>query len=161
VRAERSGCGPSALFGLIVLAVLAVLIGATTRSCWAPRESIPFDSNAWKADVAAAGGASRRLAMLDDLIAGDLLVGRSRADVAAILGPPDEEDWSPTYPFPGWDLGVPPGWEDSTGLMVEFDDKGIAINVYAPVVGLNTRPAWEPRDVRAAGATRNSVQLTK
>jgi len=61
------------------------LLAVTTLSSCAPSPE-PFDSNGWKG-----GDASRRGAMVSDLMRRGRLIGSSPAEVESVLGRPDHQ----------------------------------------------------------------------
>jgi len=65
--------------------VLLLLFVVVASSCTTP--SRPFDSADWKRS-----DATNRGAMSEDLITRKLLIGKSRAEVEALLGKPDRQD---------------------------------------------------------------------
>tara|TARA_R110002072_G_C7729652_1_gene515643 strand:- start:310 stop:699 length:390 start_codon:yes stop_codon:yes gene_type:complete len=82
----------------------------------------PFDSEVWRVPP---GWKEDRLRMVDDLLDKKLLVGMTRPEVDALLGPETE-----TSKFNSWDLVYWLGMErgilaiDSEWLVVRFDTKG-------------------------------------
>jgi hypothetical protein len=82
------------------------------------RQPIPFEHEAWLADTDERQGA--RYLMLDDLFAKHPLVGLSRNDLEALLGPIKRRN-----PSTGWSyyLGPEPSpfGVDDAWLLVEFD----------------------------------------
>lgn len=99
-------------------------------------EPLEFTPAAW----AAAGTTcpEDRQRMVDDLLRRETLVGLDRVAVVRLLGAPTAENWSETYPHPGWDCGLYGGsFGDSTGLIVSFGADGLADRVWAP---------WSARD---------------
>lgn len=98
----------------LVLLVVAVLVAAI--SVWAVanhrREHPPFDRAKW----AAADLATRtRAGMVDDLIRRRHLIGMTRAEVTALLGPSIDPEQ-----FDGWDLVYPIGPDDGYGIDPEW-----------------------------------------
>jgi hypothetical protein len=74
---------------LVVLLLLGVFVAGILKSCSAPSPK-QFDSREWKS-----GSSSSRGAQVEDLIARKILLGKSRSDVQALLGQPDDQgaDW--------------------------------------------------------------------
>ncbi len=107
-------------FLLIALAFVALLIA---RHIWFAR---PFDGAQWHNPALVQQGV--RLKMADRLIARRTLIGKSRADVEAILGLPTTTDY-----FNDWDLVYWLGPErsffsiDSEWLVLRLDDQGIVV----------------------------------
>lgn len=98
-----------------------------------PPPSRPFSTEAWRAPDSREGEWSPRRAMVEDLLRRHPLVGMQRADVEALLGPPDHEPWSDLYPGAGYELGLPyPGGlgdSDYTPLLLTYDARGIVRDV--------------------------------
>jgi hypothetical protein len=72
--------------------------------------------------------------MLGDYIDGTGIIGRTREDVEADLGPPAHESWSKVMPYPGWVIGTYDGFEAGTpfGLVVQFDGDSTAVGFFTP-----------------------------
>ena len=94
----------------------------------------PFDRGVWmRFDVDAPTGYSWRLPMAQSLIDDGSLDGASRAQVEALLGPPDDARWSERYPYPAWWVGTHPSpmASDGAGLAIAFDEAGRVTRVHA------------------------------
>jgi hypothetical protein len=94
-------------------------------------ESIPFDSTAWKnGDVTASTrNEAPRLRMADDLVKDEVLIGKSKSDIEAMLGPPTKTDKFSNYGLVYW-LGPERGFMsiDSEWVVVELDHASVAIH---------------------------------
>ena len=100
--------------GIAVLLVLAVFL-VFPPGC---RQPHAFEANAWH--TANPGtSCSERTAMIDDLLANQLVPGRARSDIEQMLGPTEEVDYwlseaeGLVYPIDCW--------IDCHWLVIEFD----------------------------------------
>ena len=82
--------------------------------------TIPFSTQEWirKPD--------ERTRMIPDLLEKHRLIGMTREEVVALLGPFNDERFSNEIPYPSYSLGVlePSHWgnSDEASLIVKFDD---------------------------------------
>ena len=96
---------------LMIGLVFVTLTGGP--GCWFAPHPDHFVQGVWiEADPD--GECGSRSAMVDDLLANHLRVGMTRAEVEALLGPPDDPEY-------GWVLGC---WIDCDWVMVEYDSTG-------------------------------------
>jgi hypothetical protein len=76
-----------------------------------------------------------RLTMLRDLVGRVGVIGRSRAELEEMLGPPTYERWSDYYSHPGYALGFGRlDWFDgpcTTPLVLVYDDQNSCIGYWA------------------------------
>lgn len=75
-------------WGLVGIALLAASLWLSFRAPMGERP-IPFESARWIATPAEFSHESIRQRMVDDLLRSHPLVGRSRAEVESLIGPPD------------------------------------------------------------------------
>ncbi len=110
----------AALVGGAVFATAAIYYVIFRPVAFAP---IPFDAGRWRASPSEFSLESTRLRMADDLIRSCQLHGRTRAQVTALLGPPEETGY-----FNDHDLVYHLGHErgffgiDSEWLVLSLDD---------------------------------------
>lgn len=102
-------------------------------------EPVPFDAAIWRADTS--GFCEKRLAMLDDLLGRRLLIGKTRSQLAELLGEPGAKpehvgsldsrvqlrEWDLVYTAGNRDLSS--GWFDPFGIdysyvVVRFGNDG-------------------------------------
>ena len=107
------------IWWLMASAVSVACAGALFWHLWYPGR--PFDAHAWLADERDGSGVRQQMA--DRLIAHRVLIGKTRAEVVEMLGPPRRT----TY-FNDWDLVYRLGDErgfismDSEWLLVRLDE---------------------------------------
>lgn len=107
-------------------------------------DPVPFESAAWCSDTSGFG--ALRLAMLDDLLASRALIGKSRSELAVLLGGPGQKpenrgsmgvherllDWDLVYTVGNRDLSSDrfgPSGIDFSYLVVRFDTSGRVLEV--------------------------------
>jgi len=99
----------------------------------APLRGATFESSAWKAADSHSGV---RAKMLGDFLDKVGVIGRTRKDIEADLGPPNHESWGKSMPYPGWVVGVydPTGFDSGTGIgfVVQFDGNHRAVGFWTP-----------------------------
>lgn len=134
---SRRGC-LLALVGTVVLFLLcsggALYLGSSLL-VQDTREIGPdavFSSDAWRV---ASEESNDRLTMLRDLVHRVGVIGRSRSELEAMLGPPTYESWSDSYPHPGYALGFGRiDWFDgpcTTPLILVYNDEGACVGYWA------------------------------
>ena len=100
----------------VYIAAQVALIGLVMVSltggpgCWFAPHPDHFVQRVW-VEADPDGECGTRGAMVDDLRSNYLIVGMPRADVEALLGPPDDPEY-------GWMLGC---WIDCDWVVVEYD----------------------------------------
>ena len=107
----------------LLLAMLALLVWGLWGAVAGPDriEQRAFDAGSWQAAEFADDGSSPRLGMVPDLVRRHLHIGTERKTVVDLLGEPEAEQWSESYPYPGWSIGKIPTPSDGTGLCIQFD----------------------------------------
>ena len=102
------------------IAVVAVLVGAYRHLGHSPSE---FERSAWIQGET--GSANPRLRMADGLLRSEILLGKSRREVEALLGPPTSTDKFRDSGLVYW-LGTERGFIniDSEWLTLNFDKAG-------------------------------------
>ena len=117
------GIATASLLGLTILAVVSypvlVMFGPDVYTT-------TFDAEVWKATPSEFSHESMRLRMVDDFLASHAPVGKSRGQVEALLGPPDDTPY-----FDEYDMVYHLGAEragimsiDSEWLVFSVDDSG-------------------------------------
>jgi len=130
------GLGRATVFSVGILVILGLRAGAESgMDSLSTIESMPFDSIVWasaeKDYPTPDGSPPRRQRMARDLIASERLIGLTREQVVALLGPPEDlgERWPMSY-F----LGPPPFIPiDNEHLGIEFDAQGQVSRVFVLV----------------------------
>src|SRR5262245_58968875 len=115
---------------LVLLVGGCIGIAIANRVLYSPRS---FDGEHWRA-----GDVRQRARMVTDLVGSGTLPGKSRAEVSALLGPPDRENsgvWEYDYvygdllgdaldlPFSGWLYSMRIAFDDATGLVCHLDTR--------------------------------------
>lgn len=91
-------------------------------------DPLPFDAAAWQNNPATFSHDSMRLRMVDDLLASHPLVGRTRSQVVALLGEPDDVGWR--NPDMVYQLGLERGpfAIDSEWLQLHLDKSDVVLD---------------------------------
>ena len=101
------------MFGLMAVA----LTGGP--GCWFAPHPDHFERTAWL-EAHPDDGCGTRYGMVGELIANHLRPGTGRADVEALLGPPEDPDY-------GYQLGC---WIDCDWVVIEYDASGHVERAY-------------------------------
>lgn len=105
---------------VLALTVLAITVVATW-TWWGTR----FDSAAWRANESRVGTGPPRIDMIDNLLARHELLGRTRPEVVALLGEPEDTDYFSNFDMVYW-LGPERGFIriDSEWLVLRLGETG-------------------------------------
>jgi hypothetical protein len=108
--------------------IAIIAIGLTFAGCGG-REPTDFDADTWRQGETLAGSTddAPRLRMAEGLIKGTALLGKSKLQIEALLGPPTSTSKFSDYGLVYW-LGPERGFMsiDSEWLVITFDSDGIS-----------------------------------
>lgn len=110
------------------LALLLPVVGLSAFALWYHRHGplAPFDSAAWRAgESPTSDQPAPRLHLADGLLRSGILIGKTQAEVLALLGPPTDTDYFREYDLVYW-LGIERGTfpANSDWLVLKFDSSG-------------------------------------
>jgi hypothetical protein len=107
--------------GLAVVGLIVAPIGNDFLSppCLSEAERCLFETERWRA-----GNRRQRARIVADLQSSKILVGKSRAEVSALLGPPDRDGWSDWSYYYAHGDHLMPIWDWVEWVWVEFDESG-------------------------------------
>jgi len=120
-------------FWLVVLLSMCALV-LCKWGLRSPAYRRPFDRQEWLEMRLDEDGYSTRYEMVGDLLKRHRLIGMKRDEVYRLLGTPYSTTYSPTYPHPGWLLGMDRRLlgTDWTALIIEFEPEDRAVTVFGP-----------------------------
>jgi len=125
---------PSRGFQVVVGLIIAMVGGALALPYLLGTNDIDFDPVRWRQHDANGGGLSPRYRMCSDLLRKHKLIGMTRSEIEALLGPIEYEGVGQS---PAWDLGQVSGWPvtlpHGTTLRVQFGPDGRVWEVGSPV----------------------------
>jgi hypothetical protein len=116
--------------GCLVCIVLLVVLAIAAIMLFGPHR-VPFDSQAWKLGHTVIGISDiERFGMAEDLIDSEVLLGKPRAVVLDLLGPPPETPYFREYDLVYY-LGAERSYMsiDSEWLLIKFNEDDQAIEV--------------------------------
>lgn len=119
------------LAGIVVCGAVGLSLSLFFRSHTAP---VPFERAAWLNGENASSTDAPRLRMADGLVASRVLLGKPRAELEALLGPPTKTNKFKNFDLVYW-LGPERGFMsiDSEWLVIRFDSTNKAVQ--ASIVG--------------------------
>ena len=120
-----------------IVLTMVLGIGATAYYLSRPtaQDELIFDRDLWQHNPLGENRSSPRYRMIGDLLRRYRLVGMTRAEVVALLGPIEYPRGSSRRPYPGWDLGDVDGLfglPAGRTFMVKFGPDDRVVKTWSP-----------------------------